>query len=141
LAEKDRELRERLQTSIIDGELAPVPLVFNKNTRIVHWDGGSVKLGTKPFKILKVLYFVPKRRTKISSLSKRVWGISSKHHSTVKSTVSRLNTKLKKAQCPYRISSAKCLQPVIYNRDPVSNKVKDSTEQPIITGFKLVIRK
>lgn len=141
LAERDKELRERLQNLIIDGELAPVSLVFDENTRTILWDGGSVKLGAKPFKILKVLYFAPIRRAKIHQLAERVWGISSKHHSTVKSTVSRLNLELKKAKCPYKIVGAKCLQPIVYKKDPVTHKIKDGMNRPPIKGYKLVIRK
>jgi len=141
LAQRDRELRERLQHLTIEGELAPVSLVFDENTRTIRWNGGSVKLGAKPFKILKVLYFAPNRRAKIRGLVERVWGFSTKHHSTVKSTVSRLNSKLKKEKCPYKIVGAKCLQPIIYKKDPVTNKVKDGIDRPPIKGFKLVIRK
>jgi len=141
LAERDRELREQLQNLIIDGDPTPVSLVFDENTRTIRWDGGGVKLGAKPLKILKVLYFAPNRRAKIHRLAERVWGISSKHHSTVKSTISRLNAKLKKAKCPYKIVGAKCLQPIIYKKDPATNKIKNSTNRPAIKGFKLVLRK
>jgi len=141
LAERDRELRERLHNLIIDGEITLVSLVFDANTRTIRWDGGSVKLGKNPFKILKVLYFAPNRRTKLLGLTERVWGISSKNHSTVKSTVSRLNSKLKKAKCPFKIVGAKCLQPIIYKKDPVTNKIKNGMNRPPIKGFKLVIRK
>ena len=141
LAERDRELRERLQNLIIDGELAPISLVFDDNTRTIRWDGGSVKLGANPFKILRVLYFAPNRRAKIRGLAERVWGFSTKHHSTVKSTVSRLNAKLKREKCPYKIVSAKCLPPITYKRNPVTNKVKDGIDRPPIKGFKLVVRK
>jgi hypothetical protein len=141
LAETDRELRERLQNLILDGELAPISLVFDENTRTIRWNGGSVKLGAKPFKIIKILYFAPNRRAKIRRLVERVWGISSKHHSTVKSTVSRLNSKLKKEKCPYKIVGAKCLQPIIYKKDPVTDKIKGGMNRPPIKGFKLVMRK
>jgi hypothetical protein len=140
LAARDRELQGQLQKLIINGELAPISLVFDKDVRTLRWDGGSVKLGTKPFKIVRVLYHAPHRRAKLMSLAERVWGISSKPHSTVKSTISRLNAELKKAKCPYKVGSIKCLQPVIYQRDP-ENKVKDGMKQPDITGFKLVIRR
>ena len=141
LAERDRELREQLQNLVVDGEIAPVPLVFDENTRTIRWDGGSVKLGTKPFKIVRVLYFAPNRRAKIRSLVERVWGISSKHRSTVKSTISRLKAKLKEKKCPYKLVGTKCHQPIIYQKDPVTNKIKDSMNRPPITGFKLVLRK
>jgi len=141
LAERDRELWERLHKLIIDGEITPVSLVFDANTRTIRWDGGIVKLGKNPFKILKVLYFAPNRRTRLLGLVERVWGIASKHHSTVKSTVSRLNSKLKKAKCPFKVVGAKCHQPIIYKKDPVTNKIKDSMNQPPIKGFKLVVRK
>ena len=141
LAVRDRELRGQLQNLIINGEPAPVSLVFGKDRRTIRWDGGSVKLGAKPFKIVRVLYHAPNRRAKFQCLTERVWGISCKHHSTVKSTISRLNAELKKANCPYKIDSAKCLQPVIYNKDPKTDKIKDGTRQPDIAGFKLVVRK
>jgi len=141
LAEKDRELRERLQDLTIEDELTLALLEFNENTHTIRWDGGSTKLGAKPFKILKVLYFAPNRRAKIQRLAKRVWGFSSKHHSTVKSTVSRLNSKLKHEKCPYKIVSAKCLPPIIYKRDLITNKVKGGMDRPPITGFRLVPRK
>jgi len=141
LAKRDRELREQLQTLIYKGESAPMSLVFDKDLRTLRWEGGSVKLGAKPFKIVRVLYHAPNRRAKIQSLAERVWGLPCKHHSTIKSTISRLNATLKKANCPYKVGSARCLQPMIYSKDPKTNKIKDGTRQPDIKGFKLVIRK
>jgi len=106
LAEQERALKVQLQCLIIEGKTPSVPLVFDDCYRTVFWNGGFLKLGKKPFQVLKLLYFATSRRMTITDLEAAVWKEIT--HGTIKSTVSRLGKRLTDVKCPYYIEPVMC---------------------------------
>jgi DNA-binding response OmpR family regulator len=134
LAEKDRELRERLQNLVIDGELPPVSLVFDENTLTTRWDGGSVKLSEIPFKFFKALHDASDRQLSWNDIEAKVWGESK--DGAIHTTASRLRTALKKHKCPLRLVSLN-RKTWIPDEEYQEDQNRPSPTMKTTTGFRL----
>ena len=132
------ELRERLEAKerkqTRSGE---VPLVFDPDGRTIRWDGGSVRLGKKPFKFVQALYFAKKRRMRIAQIAKAVWGNELIANNTINMTFYRLVDKLKKANFPYKISSRADKKQTVEYKDKRTGEPRQITVQPEIIGFSI----
>jgi hypothetical protein len=85
-------------------------LTFDDTKLTVSWLGGSVKLNKVPYCFVKTLWCCKSRRADIDIIERTVWRIDQKNRifvprSTICSCVSRTNTILDKAQCPYKIKA------------------------------------
>ena len=126
------ETKERKQTRSGD-----VPLVFDPDGRTIRWDGGSVRLGKKPYKFVQALYLAKKKRMRIAGIAKAVWGNELEPHSTIRVAFCRLKPKLEIANFPYKILSRTDKKKTVEYKDKRTGEHREIVVQPAITGFSI----
>jgi len=141
LLAEETELLARLQ-ELNEGSMATtVPLAFDDTRRMLRWAGGEVRLGKKPYRFVKVLYFAKEWRLHLTTLEKRVWGKRSTPKSgTVKVMVCRLEKTLRMVKFPYRIVHVNYKGHVLRTQNRITGQIY-TARQVEVAGYKLVKRK
>ena len=121
-----------------NGALKPVIIDF-PDAKTICWNGKHIRLGEKPYQIVKVLYLA-KRPVAVNRLGKMVWGDEALSQTTIAPTVSKLKTALKEANFPYKIKSVKRKQRNVPTRDLLTGKVHVKKFRSTVVGYKLVPR-
>lgn len=134
IAEEKRVSLERLRKMTIGGGLSALSLYFEEKTRVVHWDGGRVKLSEIPFKFFKALYDAPDRQLSWNDIEEKVWGESK--DGAIHTTVSRLRTTLKKHKCPSRLVSLN-RKTWIPDEEYPEDQSRPAPNIKTLTGFRL----
>ena len=114
-------------------------LTFDSNGKTIRWNGGSVRLGKKPYTFVKALY--EKRRMRINGIAKAVWGESLTPSETIRVTVCNLRKKLAMANFPYEVMTVESKKQEAKVRNPNTGKIRNLTVQPEISGFKFSVKK
>ena len=118
-----------------------VPLVFDPDGRTIRWDGGSVRLGKKPYKFVQALYLAKKKRMRIAGIAKAVWGNVLTAPHTINVTFYNLVDELKKENFPYKILNVKKKRKVVEVKNPITGDTRQIAVQPEIIGFMFRIKK
>ena len=126
LATRNHELLERKK----------ILLEFNKDKWTVRWHNGFLKLSKKRFQILTVLYFADNRQMTITDLETAIWDEAS--HSTIRSTVSRLDAILNDSGIPFYIESLMSEGGFLEISDRKGRRTVKI--RPTLSGFQLVSR-
>ena len=114
------QLQELNESNIV----TPVPLVFEPDGKTIRWAGGSVRLGCKPYKFVKVLYFAKKQRLKRDRIDKKVWKKEMVADRTVHVTFYELRKNLAEAKCPYEIARIKFKENITTVAHPITKTEK-----------------
>ena len=123
-----------------NGTIAPVPLTFDDGKRTIGWVGGEVKLGKKPYRFVKALYFAKKQRLRTTTLENRVWGkMGNPAFGAVKTMVSRLEKVLRENGCPYKIVHLNYKGHVLRTVNRNNGKTYDARQMEL-SGYKLVAK-
>jgi hypothetical protein len=134
IAEERKGSLERLQKMTIDGGLSPVSLYFEEKTKVIHWDGGSVKLSKIPFNFFKALHDAPNRQLSWNDIEEKVWGESK--DGAIHTTASRLRKALKKHKCPSQLVSLN-RKTWIPDEEYLEDQSRSTPKIKTITGFRL----
>ena len=138
LSAKKADLLTRLQALPESGIGEPVLLAFDDAKRTIHWATGEIKLGLKPYRFVKALYFAKKRRLHTMTLEKRVWGkMGNPKSPAVKTMVSRLEKQLREAGFPCKIVHLNHKGHVLHTKNRITGEIYDS-RQAEVSGYKLV---
>ena len=114
-------------------------LSFEPDGRTIRWDGGSVRLGKKPYKFVQSLYM--KRQMRINSIAEMVWGDAATNSNTISVTVCNLRKELANAGFPYEIVTVECEKKEVEVIHPITRKPRKLTVQPEIKGFRISVKK
>jgi DNA-binding response OmpR family regulator len=134
--EKETKLRTWLRELNENGAVTPVPLIFEPDGKTIRWEGGEVKLGTKPCQFVKALYFAEEQQMTITDVEEKVWGESL--DSTIQSTASQLRHTLAEKKCPYTVVNLINKQ-WTESEQPAINAPPSAPIRSAIAGFKLVM--
>jgi hypothetical protein len=131
LAELRAKENEMLRQMLSDSEQPEVMLQFDDRNKTIMWFDKSLKLGSKSYLFVKMLWYAPRHRKKIESLEQSVWKPKFQKHkrlvavktknnlqrvrvasrfisqNTLKLFLFRLQKRLRLALFPYKISPIK----------------------------------
>jgi len=140
MAIEETEVFARLAELNTSGTVAPVPLTFDDGKRTIGWVGGEVKLGKKPYRFVKALYFANGQRLLATTLENRVWGkMGNPAFGAVKTMVSRLEKVLRENGCPYKIVHLNYKGHVLRTVNRNNGKTYDARQMEL-SGYKLVAK-
>ena len=140
-AEKAAALREQLEKMLAAGERDPVTLMFDKVKRTIYWTGGKVKLGTKSFKFVRLLYHAKNKRATSTHIAKYVWHNATEPQHNINVLYYRLEERLLEANFPYEIVSRTLTERVRELHDLPSDKIRKVNLQNAVSYYKLKPKK